>query len=377
MEIISKFKNPDWYSINDDFILSMSKHEDVSDGLVGKMRLFDSSLNKLFETEFPHDPSSIFNNQNHFYFAQNESKYVRFDPFTLGFCCIYDGSHGHVGSRIEDMFIVEDKSKWEKTNTPQNPSIKTFYKYDGPVWETKSFGSLILFKERLFLLYDDPNEKNVDRSQNQFSKLDPTSGEIQWSFNLKEIVNHLNSKYPFDYPHKIKNPIGQYRNQLWFAMDNAGMLCLDINTGMFLHFIRDLDMYTDTSGVSRAKYPVLPWPEKAVILNDEGKMVCLHTWYYWEIDLNSLKIEFSYLRPYFTSEECYIYNQRKPLIIEGSNIISVSERMSTVFSFNRNTKSYDWTFNLPKDCGTSWGIEKHGTKLYVDTNSKMLVVIET
>ncbi|MFZ1676297.1 MAG: hypothetical protein WAT91_03435, partial [Saprospiraceae bacterium] len=216
------------------------------------------------------------------------------------------------------------------------------------------------------------NENNT----NVFSKINPVSGIKQWNFALDNIKENIVSNFPFDYIHKIKDPIGIYRDQLWFSMENEGMMCVDNTTGVFMHYIRDLDVYTDTSGVFRSKFPVIPWAEKAVILPEEGKMVCFHTWYYWELDLNELKIEFHYLRSYLEKMQCYNYQQWKPLIVEGNQIITVSQMTKKFSAFNRNTLEYDWIVDLPQDCGRPRSIEKHANRYYIDTFNKELLVYE-
>ncbi|MBK9983264.1 MAG: hypothetical protein IPP15_12825 [Saprospiraceae bacterium] len=365
-----------YYFIGSNYIGQVFPNETVMEPGTSSVKIYDDEFNEyiLGNIEFEYG-RPIRDTINSYLFGEKCELY-KVDHINKEIIEVKKFDNGVIGDRLENypFFIHMDKHVFDSTNTPINPIVKALYHLDRVVWINNDFGWIKLYSNELMILYT--HEVLNENNTNVFSKINPTTGSKQWNFNLNNCIDKIVSNFPFDYIHKIKDPIGIFRNQLWFALENEGMMCVDNTSGAFRHYIRDLDVYTDTSGVSRSKFPVLPWAEKAVILNSEEKMVCFHTWYYWEMDLNTLEIEFHYLRPYLEKMQCYNYQQWKTLIVEGNQIITVSQLTKKFSAFNRNTLEYDWIVDLPPDCGRPRSIEKHGNRYYIDTFNKELLVYE-
>jgi hypothetical protein len=161
-------------------------------------------------------------------------------------------------------------------------------------------------------------------------------------------------------------------------MSHYGLLCLNYQTGAFMHYLRDCPQNNVRfGGLPYGNYPVIPHTENAVIVEDEGKMVCFDGMYYWELDLETMVLDFHYLETYFQEVNCSTFLARfKKLIVEGEKIYMVDNRNKKFACFNRNTQKYNWIENLPEGSGAPRSIEKHGTRLYIDTSKKELLVYE-
>lgn len=376
MILKKRINKVNFYFIDSNYMGQVYPNETKMEPETSVVKIFDGDFKEyiLGNIEFEYG-RPIRDNINSYLFGE-KCELFKVDHINKKIIEVKKFDNGVIGDRLENypLFIHMDKHVFDSTNTPLHPIVKGLYNLNNLVWVNKDFGWIKLYSDEIMLLYthENLNENNT----NVFAKINTLTGQIQWNFNLDDCIDKIVSEFPFDSTHKIKKPIGSYKNQLWFSMDNEGMICLDKMTGSFMHYIRDLDVYTYTSGVSESKYPVLPWAEKAVILTDEGKMVCFHTWYYWEMDLNTLEIEFHYLRPYLEKMQCYNYQQWKPLIVQGNQIITVSQMTNKFSAFNRISLEYDWIVDLPQDCGRPRSIEKHGNRYYIDTFNKELLVYE-
>ncbi|MGB4848403.1 MAG: hypothetical protein WBP41_10825 [Saprospiraceae bacterium] len=376
MILKKKLNKINYYFIGLNYIGQIYREESGIKHETSIVKKYDFDFNEFIIGSIEFEYGRPISDNNYTYLFGEKCELFKVDHLKDKISEIRKFSQGVIGDRLENspLFIHMDKHVFDPTNTPFHPIVKELYNLGNLVWMNDDFGWIKIFSREVMILYTHEilNENNT----NVFSKINPVSGVKQWNFALDNIKENIVSNFPFDYIHKIKDPIGIYRDQLWFSMENEGIMCVDNTTGVFMHYIRDLDVYTDTSGVSRSKFPVLPWAEKAVILPEEGKMVCFHTWYYWEMDLNTLEIEFHYLRPYLERMQCYNYQQWKPLIVEGNQIITVSQMTKKFSAFNRNTLEYDWIVDLPQDCGRPRSIEKHVNRYYIDTFNKELLVYE-
>ena len=110
-------------------------------------------------------------------------------------------------------------------------------------------------------------------------------------------------------------------------MDNYGLMCLHKETGELLHYLRDLPyaLGENYRGMPRANgYAVIPYTNIAILLKSEGKIVCFSNYYYWELDLESTRVDYHYLKEYLEDVKCYTFGARfKPLEVDGHLIYMV------------------------------------------------------
>lgn len=251
-------------------------------------------------------------------------------------------------------------------------------------WEIKYIGCLHFYSKKIVLKF--PNPINGNPITNQFSRLSFETGERLWDFDLDEHLDKLVSAYPYegawlvpDHHPQIKEPIGVYKDQLWFSMKHYGLLCLNYHTGAFMHYLRDCP--ENDKGwpyMLNGKFSLIPFTENAIIIENEGKMICFDSVMYWELNLETLQMDFHFLEDYLKNEvQCYTTNTRfKKLIVENEKIYMVDNLHRKFGCFNRRTLKYDWIEPLPEGSGAPRSIEKHGNRLYIDTSKKELLVYE-
>lgn len=253
------------------------------------------------------------------------------------------------------------------------------------VWRIKYYGRLNFWSDK-FIFKTPPRNSEGKLTENQFSRLSFETGERLWDFDLDEHLDKLVSAYPYegawlvpDHHPQIKEPIGVYKDQLWFSMKHYGLLCLNYHTGAFMYYLRDCP--ENDKGwpyMLNGKFPLIPFTENAIIIENEGKMICFDSVMYWELNLETLQIDFHFLEDYLKNEvQCYTTNTRfKKLIVENEKIYMVDNLHKKFGCFNRRTLKYDWIEPLPEGSGAPRSIEKHGNRLYIDTSKKELLVYE-
>lgn len=281
---------------------------------------------------------------------------------------------------FKSYFIYLDKYTFENTNQLETPAIKYIYNRDELIWKYEKFGTIEIFSDKYALCFTDSDPIIDKRTRNQFLLLDLYEKTELWHFNLDDHLHKLHSTQPFDYPHKVGKPLGIYKDQLWFEMDNYGLMCLHNDTGELLHYLRDLPYApkeTYRAMVRANGHAVIPYTDEAILLQDEGKIVCFAIFYYWELDLETLKISYYYLKDYFEEVQCYTFGTRfKPLEVDGDLIYMVDTQHKKIGIFNRKTLRYEDIESLPEGSGAPRSIEKHGDRLYVDTFGKKLLVYQ-
>lgn len=246
------------------------------------------------------------------------------------------------------------------------------------LWEIFDFGKVLIYDFDLVILLEDPNPLSVERNRNKFSLLDFKTGEILWSFNLDNHLSRLISEYPFDHLLQLQEPLGRYKDQLWFSVTNYGLLCINHHTGAFMHYFRDCpENDLGTFYLPYGHFPVIPFTENAVLIENDGKIICFDSMFYWELNLENLELVFHNLQEYFQEVDCYTFGSRlKELEVDGNKIYMVSIRTKKIACFNRTTLQYDWIENLPEESGAPKTIEKHSNRLYVETTKKELLIYE-
>jgi hypothetical protein len=314
-----------------------------------------------------------------FYFFKDRYELIEIND-TLKICTLIESSDLLISYWFNSYFIYHDKYSFEKTNQLETPAIKYIYKRDELIWKYEKFGTIEIFSDRYALCFTDSDPIIDKRTRNQFLLLDLYGKTELWHFNLNDDLPKLHSTQPFDHPHKVGKPLGIYHDQLWFEMDNYGLMCLHKDTGKLLHYLRDLPYATGETyrGMVRAKgHAVIPYTDEAILLHDEGKIICFAIFYYWELDLSTMKITYHYLKEYFEEVQCYTFGARfKPLQTYGDLIYMVDTQHKKIGIFNRKTLRYEHIETLPDGSGAPRSIEKHGDRLYVDTFGKKLLVYQ-
>jgi hypothetical protein len=336
----------------------------------GKLLLKENGCNKGFNYVSGDD----------FYFFQENYKLIEINNEFKSKTLI-EGSNLFAFHGYDSYFIYFDKYSFERTNQFETPAIKYIYKRDELMWKYDKFGTIEIFSDRYALCFTDSDQIIDKRTRNQFLLLDLDQKSELWHFNLDDHLYKLQSTQPFDYPHKVGKPLGIYKDQLWFEMDNYGLMCLHKETGALLLFLRDLPYATGESyrGMPRVEqgYAVIPYTNKAILLKDEGKIICFAIFYYWELDLETMQMTYHYLKEYFQEVECYTFGSRfKPLEVDGDLIYMVDTQHKKIGIFNRKTLRYEHIELLPEGNGAPRSIEKHGDRLYVDTFGKKLLVYQ-
>jgi hypothetical protein len=317
--------------------------------------------------------------RENFYFFQDNYKLIEINNEFKSKTLI-EGYNLFAFHGYDSYFIYFDKYSFEKTNQLETPSIKYIYKRDELIWKYEKFGTIEIFSDRYALCFTDSDPIIDKRTRNQFLLLDLIEKSELWHFNLDDNLAKLFSIQPFDHPHKVGKPLGIYHDQLWFEMDNYGLMCLHKDTGELLHYLRVLPYATGETyrGMVRAKgHAVIPYTDEAILLHDEGKIICFAIFYYWELDLSTMKITYHYLKEYFEEVQCYTFGARfKPLQTYGDLIYMVDTQHKKIGIFNRKTLRYEHIETLPDGSGAPRSIEKHGDRLYVDTFGKKLLVYQ-
>lgn len=344
----------------------------------GNLAFFNLKFDKVVQiNDISYHGGIIFIHQSDFYFWSSESSYSAFNAKNGNVRTVLEYGDYSIDGNFENKFILSELPLFSNKDQVTNKSRKMFYADNHCEWETDIFGRIFIYED-IIICYSDPNPSTVDRKRIEFSKLNYQTGKQEWYFNLGEHKNRLLSTHPFDQPHQVKEPLGVFKDQLWFSMSNYGLLCLNNNTGEFMHYLRDCPenpaghIYLPYGG-----YPVIPFTENAVLLAEEGKIVCFDNMFYWQLDLETLELDFHFLEDYFKEVDCYTFRTRfKKLIVEGRKIYMVASKSNKFACFNRDTLKYDWIESLPENSGSPRSIEKHGNKLYIDTSKKELLVYE-
>ncbi|MBP6238116.1 MAG: hypothetical protein KA270_05465 [Saprospiraceae bacterium] len=315
-----------------------------------------------------------------FYYFKDRYELIEISD-TLKISTLIEASDLLISYWFNSYFIYYDKYSFEKTNQLETPAIKYIYKLDELIWKYDKFGTIEIFSDRYALCFTDSNPIIDKRTRNQFLLLDLDKKTELWHFNLEGHIHKLHSIHPFDYPHKVGKPLGIYKDQLWFEMDNYGLMCLHKETGELIHYLRDLPYATGESyrGMPRVEqgYAVIPYTNEAILLKDESKIICFAIFYYWELDLETMQITYHYLKEYFQEVECYTFGSRfKPLELAGDLIYMVDNQHKKIGIFNRKTLRYEHIESLPEGSGAPRSMEKHGDRLYVDTFGKKLLVYQ-
>ncbi len=375
MKLIHSYDvNEVWYNIGANYIILSKKYFDLN-----QITVFDDDAKIIFQNSFNHNNGPINYWENCFFLRDKNKDCYQFDIFTKTFKKIIDGKKE---IRVFcNYFIYSETYSFEKTNQLETPAIKYIYKREELIWKYEKFGTIEIFSDRYALCFTDSNPIIDKRTRNQFSLLDLYEKTELWHFNLDDHLHKLHSIHPFDNPHKVGKPLGIYKDQLWFEMDNYGLMCLHKETGALLHFLRDLPYATGESyrGMPRVEqgYAVIPYTNEAILLKDESKIICFAIFYYWELDLETMQMSYHYLKDYFKEVECYTFGSRfKPLEVDGHLIYMVDTQHKKIGIFNRNTLRYEHIEPLPEGSGAPRSIEKHGDRLYVDTFGKKLLVYQ-
>jgi len=354
-------------------IFYINKKDDIYDII-----LFNKDGNIIFEKSFDHNNGIIYSFNEYIFLINKDNDCFQFDTINHLLEKIIDSKNLKFIHSNFNFFIYSDKYSFEKSNQIESPAVKYIYELDKLIWIYEGFGTINVFSKNYALCFTESDPIFDNRSMNSFFLLDLNNKTELWYFNLENHIDKLISQSPFNHPHKVGKPLGIYQDQLWFEMDNYGLMCLNKNTGEFMHYFRDCPENDKRyGGMPRGNYPVIPYTDQAVLLEDEGKIVCLAYWYYWELDLNTMQLDFHYLRDYFQEVGCYTFGARfKPLIIEGNLIYIVSTQTKRFAAFNRNTLKYDWIEQLPDDAGQPKSIEKHEDRIYIETFGRKLLVYE-
>lgn len=267
----------------------------------------------------------------------------------------------------------------------EKPICKILLFQDEVKWHNLNFGRIRLFENDLLLQFIDSNINSLERKNNKFTRLSFETGEKLWDFDIEQHRDKIISAYPYtdmfeqeNATTDVKEPIGVYKDQLWLSMSQYGLLCLNYHTGAFISYLRDCPQNDERiGGLPYGNYPVIPDTENAIIIEKEGKMVCFDGMYYWEVDLETMVLNFHYLYEYFLEVNCSTYLARsKKLIVESEKIYTVDNKNKKIACFNRNSLKYDWIENISDGSGAPRSIEKHGNRLYIDTSAKQMLVYE-
>ncbi|HMU02803.1 MAG TPA: hypothetical protein PJ990_04230 [Saprospiraceae bacterium] len=317
---------------------------------------------------------------NKFYYFNEKYKIIEIGDLLKEITIIQE-SDLILESLFNEYFVFTDKYNFLQSNQLETPAIKYIYKLGELIWTYEKFGTIEIFSDDYALCFTDSNPIIDKRTKNQFLLLDLNQKSELWNFNLEDHLLKLNSIHPFDYPHKVGKPLGIYKDQLWFEMDNYGLMCLHKETGELIHYLRDLPYAQGESyrGMPRVEqgYAVIPYTNEAILLEDEGKIICFAIFYYWELDLETMEMSYHYLKDYFKEVECSTFGARfKPLEVAGDLIYMVDTQHKKIGIFNRKTLRYEHIESLPEGSGAPRSIEKHGDRLYKDTFGKKLLVYQ-
>lgn len=377
MKFINLSKITGFYKISKEHVFLI---DDIQTNIGPKNCIvLNKELFQIYNDNFNITHGMIQEFSGNFYYVSDDGDLYCFNPFKHEEYKIFNAGNGRIFSLNSNKFIYQDdKSPLYDLDSLTTIRTKSYYIEDSLIWKVRSTGMISIHNENIFL--NKALDPDVLKRSNTFEYINYSSGLAVFSFKLEDYIKHLHSAQPFDHPHKVGKPLGIYHDQLWFEMDNYGLMCLHKDTGELLHYLRDLPYATGETyrGMVRAKgHAVIPYTDEAILLHDEGKIVCFAIFYYWELDLSTMKITYHYLKDYFEEVQCYTFGARfKPLEVAEHLIYMVDTQHKKIGVFNRNTLRYDHIEPLPEGSGAPRSIEKHGDRLYVDTFGKKLLVYQ-
>jgi hypothetical protein len=363
-------------NISLDFVLLSTVIEKKS-----RFDLMDISLQVIYTFEFE-SISITYGANDFFYLKSNDGCYYEFDPYKKNIVeYITPTETPYLIDRNNNLWAFSNLKNFDKNNTKDSPSLKHIYIDGKLISKIFEYGSIKFINDSFLMIVTSLSSDPSASTLNNFSFFEIVSKSVLWHFNLEDHLYKLNSIHPFDYPHKVGKPLGIYKDQLWFEMDNYGLMCLHKETGELIHYLRDLPYATGETyrGMTRVVggYAVIPYTNEAILLKDEGKIICFAIFYYWELDLETMQMSYHYLKDYFKEVECYTFGSRfKPLEVDGDLIYMVDTQHKKIGIFNRKTLRYEHIELLPEGSGAPRSIEKQGDRLYIDTFGKKILVYQ-
>ncbi len=363
MKLIKTIKRIGSMSFNGSYLVTRG----IVENKLMEISIFDiNQMNLVYSMEIEAYPNHVFGNN---IFFKKGNKYLYYNFINSKLNILHNSYDEKSISFINNSNLHSLSKRYVKSGQSNKYE---FFDFDKKIWEMDYKGSLILYSPTIFLLL---SKKDGLSNRDEFSKINPNTGEKIWHFNLDDHLDKLVSQYPFKHENKISNLIGEYKNQLWFSMKNGGLLCLDSNSGEFLHYMRDEERNTAPWANSAGRHPILTSSRFAKLLKEEGKLIVFEMYYYWELDLESLKISFHILKDYF---EEIGYEGVKGVIptIKGDQIITIDNRNSKFGAFNRKTLTFDWIEKLPKGMTRPRDIKMFRDKYFILTHNGNLLVYD-
>ncbi len=330
---------------------------------------------------------SLYNSSNELIYQVEADGFVRGQPkiYKEGFLILKRDIVSYLNVeelRLEDVYVIDKNSRYsykgdevfvkEIRDENSDSRSRVFVEERKDEWKVPNDFILSLNFEILTSYHRD--EKN-NTNWTKLSRLSFENGDILWTFNLEDHLEKLVSKYPFDKKNKA-SVLGVYKDQLWMSMKNGGLICLHKDSGEWMHYLRDCEDNTEPAANDNGRYPVITHTQHANIVVEEGKMICFYRWYYWELDLNSLEMDFTIVKEEVL-EKGVMNIQTKPLALVDRQIIVVDRNSRKIAAFNRDSKKYDWIEDMPDDIiGAPRTVERHEDRCYVYTDKRELLVYE-
>jgi len=268
-------------------------------------------------------------------------------------------------------YLISASTIYDENVSIHNPIIYEFYRGDIKLWEAPFWGIIKVISDELILLFHHYANRQWDTSK--LSRIDQENGTLNWTIDLTQLVNTEDSDYPYDRQIGYRSVIGQFENQVWIALNNGDLLCVDYKDGSLIDYLRDVPSNTDFAATPDGKFPILPNTIGAKIIEVHSKLVCFWNWYYWEVDLASFNIDFQNIKE--SSKELN-FEPRTP--IEGfvcykEIIIAVSHTKNRLAAYNRKNKQYEWIIDLPKGKSNGRKLQLHDDTLFVLTGKEVHV----
>ena len=224
------------------------------------------------------------------------------------------------------------------------------------IWKINKLFKPIYEKKRKILLGFSEIDKNWAINLSKFIVVNGKNGDIIFQFNLDNAESCKDTNREFK-ERKVKSFLGIYKNELLIAITNNTVLAIDIETGELISNWRELP---EGKYWHKKDWNFLCAPEQSVLIENEGKIVGLCIFFYWEIDLSTGEIEFLDLTDYFKKEKVESIQTEKITVV-GDYIFFYSRNIresydgadiKKVVAFNRRTKKIEWSHQFDFAYGT-------------------------
>ena len=225
------------------------------------------------------------------------------------------------------------------------------------IWQSSLLLGKFFLENKKHIILTSLDDKFISKND-QIISISQSKGLEIWEYDISELVKFKERTTDTNYQKgKILNFLDIYKSELLVAITNNTILAIDIETGKLKRKWREL---SKGQYWWRKEWNFLCHPEQSVLVKEEGKIIGLCIYYYWEINLESGEIEFLDLTDYFKSERVEALQTGK-ITVKGDYIFFYSRNsiesyggvdIKKVVVFNRRNKKIDWTHQFDFAYGT-------------------------